>query len=256
MQARASQPPLRPRVPLHLGHAVIGSVEPGFVSRILAEPTPDGVVMLQKSEHGVAVQSGGLEQLARTLQRLGLAGAWRNEALGVHAVVDDQPGERVGTIERGAVRPLGIVTQAVHLVGRAPDGSMWVQQRAWNKPNDPGQWDTLMGGMVAASDTLQTALARETQEEAGLDTSRLHHLRHGGRVTLRRPSTDGKGMGYMVEHIDWFEATVPDGIEPVNQDGEVARFERLSPSELRERLHAERFTLEASLILAAALQKF
>ena len=33
----------------------------------------------------------------------------------------------------------------MHLVGETSDGHFWVQQRALNKANDPGQWDTLMG---------------------------------------------------------------------------------------------------------------
>jgi hypothetical protein len=64
-------------------------------------------------------------------------GPWRDEQLrGRH------PGQRLGTVERGAVRVLGLATQAVHLVGVAPDGRHWVQQRALDKPNDPGLWDT------------------------------------------------------------------------------------------------------------------
>ena len=76
----------------------------------------------------------------------------------------------IGQVERGAVRPLGIATQAVHLVGHAADGRIWVQQRALNKANDPGLWDTLMGGMVSAADTVATALVRETWEEARVAT--------------------------------------------------------------------------------------
>ena len=59
----------------------------------------------------------------------------------------------------------------------------------------------------------------------------------------------------MVEHIEVFEAVVPDGLVPVNRDGEVERFERLAPPALIERLQADRFTLEAALILAASLQR-
>jgi hypothetical protein len=53
----------------------------------------------------------------------------------------------------------------------------------------------------------------------------------------------------MVEHIDVFEATAPAGVVPVNQDGEVLRFERPEREALRERLLRGEFTLEAGLIL-------
>ena len=72
-----------------------------------------------------------------------------------------------------------------------------------------------------------------------------------GRITIRRPVSDG----YMIEHIEIFEAVVPSGLEPVNRDGEVDRFEALMPAELIPRLKADAFTLEAALILIEALQR-
>ena len=158
-----------------------------------------------------------------------------------------------GTVERAAVRPLGISTQAVHLVGQASDGRFWVQQRAFNKPNDPGQWDTLMGGMISGADTLDSALARETWEEAGLQLSQLKDLARGGRLEIRRPCDDGGGTGYVIERIDWYHCTVPDGLEPVNQDGEVERFVLMDASDMLERMHKHEFTREAALIQADLL---
>ena len=146
---------------------------------------------------------------------------------------------------------LGIATLAVHLVGLAPDGRMWVQKRALTKPNDPGLWDTLMGGMIAATDSLEQALARETWEEAGLRVADLQHVTQGGHVLFSRPSSEAGGMGYMVERIDWFRATVPEGLEPTNQDGEVDEFALRSTEELHADVAQDRFTLEAALVMAA-----
>ena len=176
---------------------------------------------------------------------------WRHEQL---AVLGGQ-GQVLGSVERGAVRVLGIATRAVHLVGQTPDGRYWVQQRALDKANDPGLWDTLMGGMVSAQDTVKTALVRETWEEAGLHLGALSNVRHGGSVTVQRPTGEGGncGIGYMVETTDWYRCTVPDGMAPVNQDGEVAQFELLDAQALVGRLENDAFTLEASLILVAAL---
>jgi hypothetical protein len=68
---------------------------------------------------------------------------------------------------------------------------------------------------------------------------------------VRRPLSNG----YMIEHIHVHAAVIPAGLTPLNQDGEVAAFERLSIDELHERLHSGVFTLEAALILADALQQ-
>lgn len=191
----------------------------------------------------------GLNQLADLLRDAGLAGAWRNEQLAVR----NASGGQIGTVERGAVRPLGIATLAVHLVGQSPDGRFWVQQRAFDKPNDPGKWDTLMGGMVSSVDTVETALERETWEEAGLNIADLKNLRYGGRQSNCRPSSDG-AAGYMQEFIEWYVATLPDGLIPINQDGEVAQFALIDQAHLLAGMQRGEFTLEASLIMASLMK--
>ena len=233
----------------------IGSVEADLFDQIGLYRLSDGRFKLQKHERfGVngwllsGDTAAGLQQLALALRAAGLAGAWRDESLAVCSA----GGVRLGAIERGAVRALGIATQAVHLVGWRGDGQLWVQQRSLTKANDPGLWDTLMGGMVSAADTVHSALARETWEEAGLQLSQLQGLSHGGRVEICRPSSDaGYGCGYMVERIDWFQAVLPDGLQPVNQDGEVALFRPMSLEEAADQLQRQAFTLEAALVLCA-----
>ncbi len=247
VRRRADQPPLRPREPLMLqaGAAVIGSIEAALGERLAAAGLP-----LERSEAAwqvVGPADAGLAALAHWLHANGQASRWRNEGLRV----DDAAGRAVATIERAAVRPLGITTHAVHLVGRTPDERVWVQQRALDKATDPGVWDTLMGGLVAQGESIATALARETWEEAGLAIDALWQVAPIGQVEVRGPLPDG----YMIEHIDCFEATLPPGLQPVNQDGEVERFDCLALPDLCDRLQQGRFTLEASLILAQWLQQ-
>ncbi len=251
--AAADQPPLLPRVPLLAAGVVFGSAVPAMIEEIASQSPSEGHGLLQKQEHGWAVTgelTHSLAQLAQLMRRLGLSGPWRNELL---AVTDEQ-GRVLGGVERALVRPLGITTRAVHLVGRSPDGRHWVQQRAFDKANDPGLWDTLVGGMIGAGETVESALEREAWEEAGLRLPALGPLQHGARVSLRRPSNEvAPGLGYLVEHIDWHGATLPAGLAPSNQDGEVAQFALLTRDALLERLARGEFTLEAELILAGAL---
>ena len=140
----------------------------------------------------------------------GAAGPLRNERLPVRAV----DGTVCAHVERGAVRVLGVATQAVHLVGWRSDGCLWLQQRALTKPNDPGLWDTLMGGTVSAGETVQQTLARETWEEAGLHLADLAGLRWGGQFTASRHVPDGGGAGYLLEDTHWYTVQVPDGLVP------------------------------------------
>ena len=250
----ADRPPLRPRVPLWWREHAIGSVEPQLFDRISLKPAASLSGLLLKEERsGVAgwalhgELTATLAALAFALRDAGIAHAWRNEQL---AVTSGQ-GAVLGTVERAVVRPLGIPTRAVHLLGFAPDGRQWVQLRSLTKPNDPGLWDTLMGGMVPACDTVAQALERETWEEAGLQLSQLTGLAHGGAVTLCAPTGDG-GPGYVIERIDWYRCVVPEGIAPANQDGEVDEFRLMAGQEIVQRLVAGQFTREAALILAEA----
>jgi len=257
LRASGQRAPVRPRLPLLAGDAIIGSVEPDFLSQIRLQPISDGREKLLKTEHAggpawrlLGEPTAALGALALALREAGLAHAWRDEQL---AVTDGQ-GSRIASVERAVVRVLGIPTAAVHLIGQAEDGRFWVQQRAFDKSNDPGMWDTLMGGMISGADTLASALERETWEEAGLRLEDLRDVVRGGHIDIRRPCDDGHGAGYVIERIDWYHCTVPDGQVPVNQDGEVEQFVLMDGGEMTARMHAGEFTSEAALIQAALLE--
>lgn len=245
-RAAADLPPARPRAPLRLvdrgGRLVeVGSIEPEIARRLAAK----GQLLRAMPDGGWLVEGeadGSLAAIAEALRTLGLAARWRDEAL----AVCDATGRVHGKVERAVVRVLGVATAAVHLTGTTSDGRTWVQQRADDKATDPGLWDTLMGGQIGAGETVETALARETWEEAGLEIDALHGLRRLAPVLLRRPVAEG----YLVERLEVFEAMVPDGTVPQNQDGEVQRFECLDRDALGARLASGLFTLEATLILA------
>lgn len=244
LRRRAAQPPLRERQPLRLGRAEIGLIEPAVAQRMV--------------EDGLALQAAGaawqitshdddtLAELAAWLREQGLAGRWRNELL----PVTDAEGRTQGAIERAAVRPLGITTHAVHLVGRHADGRFWVQQRAHDKATDPSMWDTLVGGLMTSGETTLSTLERETWEEAGLRLAELDGLRSIGLLQIRRPVAEG----YMVERATLFQAVLPRRLAPQNQDGEVAGFACVDAVTLLADLAAGRYTLEAALIHAHALE--
>lgn len=269
-QAAVQQPPQRPRQPLWLGGAQVGSVEPGLIQRLaLAQPQAwmrwfEKVEL--KNELGWALKPNltknftpHLTELAHALHACGGSGAWRNELLPVL----DEGGHELAQVERAVVRVLGMRTRAVHLVGwcapadatNAALTHSWLQLRAHTKPNDPGLWDTLMGGTVAAGESVVDTLVRETWEEAGLRLNELAGLTHGGRFTATRPVPDGEGSGYLVEDTDWYTVQVPAHLTPVNQDGEVDHFEAWTLSAVWRSLQNGGFTAEARWVLAQALRR-
>lgn len=259
LQANVNQPPRRARQALWLNGDRIGSVEPESLLAIV----PNGISLRGPAftlEHLPAdgswritgQGSQALEHVAQALHdadRGCVRAQWRQELLAVF----NEAQQQVATVERGVARLLGLTTRAVHLLGYTDTGSAWVQQRALGKAIDPGLWDTLVGGMVAASDNLTTALQRETREEAGLNLLQVRRLHAGGRLRVSRPNARDGGAGYVVEQIDWFVGLIADGVTPVNQDGEVAQFALLNRAQLAAQLEANAFTLDAALIFSTHL---
>jgi 8-oxo-dGTP pyrophosphatase MutT (NUDIX family) len=258
LQAGICLPPLRPRLALTLNGQPIGSVESevmqGLVTQGLDLSHTAFSLTLSADEASWHITGDGTQAFAHMAQALHAADVarvrqqWRDEQLGVF----NEAGELAATAERGIMRLLGLATRAVHLHAYATDGRAWVQQRAWNKTTDPGLWDTLMGGMIPATDTLQDALKRETWEEAGIHIERVQHLRLAGHFVVQRPNAVDGGLGYVVERIDWFEGQLPDGLVPQNQDGEVLQFALLDQAAMVEKLKNGAFTTEAAMILLQA----
>src|SRR3546814_10822946 len=116
-----------------------------------------------------------LARLALSLKDTGCLRGWRNELLDVIG-----EGRRLGAIERAAVRPLGLLTKAVHLNAWSPDGRLWIARRSLSKSTDPGLWDTLVGGLTGAGESLDHSLLRESNEKAGLEAGDID-----GRSPLR-----------------------------------------------------------------------
>ena len=187
--------------------------------------------------------------LATVAQKLRLAGqapGWRNELLDVWS-----EGTRIGAIERGVMRPLGLLTQAVHLNAWSESGHLWVARRALSKATDPGMWDTLVGGLVGHGEPADLALVRESEEEAGLAENQITH-----RTPLRKIAQMQRQLreGYQIEDVLTSECILPVGLTPQNQDGEVIEIACLSPDKLLEMIMRGQFTHEASIVILEDLR--
>ncbi|MDH0734573.1 NUDIX hydrolase [Achromobacter spanius] len=182
-----------------------------------------------------------LENTAQLLRQANCLRGWRDELL------DVMDGDDVlGVIERAAVRPLGLLTHAVHLNAWTPDGSMWVARRALSKSTDPGMWDTLVGGLAGCGEDLELALVRECGEEAGLDAPDLANrtpLRTILRIHRRLPE------GYQVEDVLTSTCVLAAGVRPANRDGEVMEIATVDVATVLRQIAEGEFTLEAALVI-------
>lgn len=241
LDAAANRPPVEARLPLRWQ----GQAEPwgSCPDWLLQALQADG----RAFEPSAPDPGQHLHALALRLREMGLSGRWRDEPVRVaHPAGPTQ-------IERGCARVLGVPTLAVHLIGWSLDGGLWLQQRAASKAEDPNLWDTLVGGMVAATERPRQALQRETWEEAGLDLAQLGELRAGPELFSRRPLPDGRGAGYLQERLLTAQVCLPAGLRPQNQDGEVQAFALWTPDAVRQGIARGEFTLDAARLLLRVL---
>ena len=90
---------------------------------------------------------------------------------------------------------------------------------------------------------------RELAEEASLHLPEPGRLRGSGVIRTQRPEP----QGWHDEQLLVYNLQVPDTRLPVNRDGEVQAFLRLSPSEVVTRMQAGEFTPDACASLARGL---
>jgi 8-oxo-dGTP pyrophosphatase MutT (NUDIX family) len=245
---RATRYPRSTFTPLWLCGEPIGAVNSLWRSRLAeAEPelfkdTGDALVCVLEGDYPALSQA--LQEAAQRWQKKGWLNGWRNE----NFTAFNRAGEAIFELERAAFRPLGITSRAVHLNGlsRQADGSvhMWVARRSPDKAVDPNRMDNLMGGGVAAGETLATALMREGWEEAGLAPELLADLSTVSLILAERPVQRGLHREWLYAYDVW----LPEQVIPTNQDGEVAEHVLLELAEVEKLLAAERFMLDAALV--------
>ena len=249
--SRAAQAPHHGSLPLFIAGRRCGTLFPGAVSAIANVPGVE--LATNRADFGRHHPTGEtlnnlLAEIAQALRQAGKTPGWRGELLDV--VPDAPDSAPIGAIERGTMRPLGLITQAVHLSGWSQDGKLWVARRSMTKATDPGMWDTLVGGLVSAGEPTDLALERESDEEAGLDLADIQNrspLRKIARMRRQIPE------GYQYEEVLTCECVLTDGAIPKNRDGEVMEIDCFAPPRVYEMLVAGNFTLEASIVLTEDL---
>ena len=247
---RIQQLPPKGSRPLTVSGRVAGWITAKATGHLLEQP---GVHVEDEAVHITAAPShrmslnAVLATLAASLKDTGCLRGWRDELLDVIG-----EGRRLGVIERAAVRPLGLLTKAVHLNAWSPDGKLWIARRSSKKSTDPGMWDTLVGGLAGAGENLDISLLRESNEEAGLVASDIESrspLRIILRMHRRLPE------GYQVEDVLVSDCTLAESVAPKNLDGEVSEIRLVSIDELWSMVLADKFTREAELVILEGLQK-
>jgi len=191
-------------------------------------------------------QDATLAQINGALRRQGMILAWRDEAF---AIFDPATGMRLGAMERAAARFWGTLTLGAHANGYVADAfgrptHLWIARRSLIKPTDPGKHDNLIGGGVPDGQTPLQALLREGWEEAGLRPEQMQGAQAGSVLRLQRDIVEG------LQH-EWlyvFDLQLPAGLQPHNQDGEVAGFDCLPLEQALQLAAGDTMTVDAALV--------
>ena len=235
-------------IPLEIAGQRIGCVNQAWRERLLSLESDifreeDGVMKALDDEAGFAERSATLAAAALRWREAGWLNGWRDEKF--TAFFNDA--SAAFEMERAAFRPLGLTSRAVHLNGlmRMPDGEvrMWVGRRSPFKDVAPNRLDNLMGGGIAAGETIQIALEREGWEEAGIPPTRLELLPQTALLLAERPVPRGLHREWLYVFDLWLSA----GEIPQNQDGEVAEHVLMTLAEVEQHLVNGQFMSDAAL---------
>jgi 8-oxo-dGTP pyrophosphatase MutT (NUDIX family) len=142
-----------------------------------------------------------------------------------------------------------MMSHAVHVHGFLPNGDLWCGRRSDHKATDPGLLDNLAAGGLTAGETPLTAALRELAEEASLHLPDPDRLRGCGAIRTQRLEP----QGWHDEQLLVYTLPLSEQEIPINADGEVQDFLRLTPGEVVSRMQSGQFTVDACASLAQGL---
>ena len=198
-------------------------------------------------------RTNALDRVARTLAGEGALTAWRDER---YAIAPDIGAPPWFLLERAAARYFGMRTFAAHVNGLVDEAgiiSMWFARRSSTKAIDPGMLDNLVGGGIAAGQTIAGTVVKESWEEAGIGANVAASARPAGTVDICRAQSDGLQRETIFVHDLW----LPVAFVPVNQDGEAVEHRRVALPEAARLIAIEHgpdeVTADASLVVLDCL---
>lgn len=243
-------------VPFLVAGVPVGWVRRDLASHLDAYPDVFGVeqerIVLRDDLRGYAARTEAMARVATSLAARDLLTKWRGE---MYEIGLAEGCESMFRLERAAVRFFGFSAQAVHLNGLVPRGretSMWIARRSPDKAIDPGMLDNLMGGGVGSGFSVQQTLVKEAWEEAGIPASLATAALPVGKLRVCREVADG----LHAEVIHMYDLKLAYDFLPVNQDGEVVEFRRLSLAEVASELEGDApYTIDAGLVVLDCIER-
>ena len=214
--------------PLRVGREAAGWIDDFRAERLAAFDdvfaVRDEEIAFSRRLDTAAARTAALDRVARALATDGLLTAWRDER---YAVTPEFGAAPWFDLERAAARYFGIHTYAAHvngLVRRDGEIAMWIARRSTTKSIDPDMLDNLVGGGIAAGQSVASTVVKEAWEEAGIVAAAAALAQPAGAIHVCREQPDGLQRETIFVHDLW----LPPDFVPAGQDGEVVAH-RLMP---------------------------
>ncbi|MGE0800909.1 MAG: NUDIX domain-containing protein [Lautropia sp.] len=187
-----------------------------------------------------------LAEWAERLHQDGLLPGWRGERVHLYGAAETEP---LLTVERGLLRPLGLLLRSVQVNVFTLEKSqlrIWVARRADSKAVDPGCYDTLVGGGIAGDETPLETLVRECQEEAGIGRALARRAVPIGVIDSTAQVVDGAVTVLHRERLMLYDLKVPVSFQPALVDGESQSARYLSPDAVVQSIKVNPWTREGA----------
>ena len=182
-----------------------------------------GAIAFAPTLSDVRSRTHALDRVTRVLAAEGALTAWRDERYAIAPAFGAPPWF---LLERAAARYFGVRTFAAHVNGLVDERgalSMWFARRSDAKAIDPGMLDNLVGGGIAAGQSVADTVIKESGEEAGIDPEIARSARAAGTVEIRRIQPDGLQRETIFVH----DLLLPADFAPVGRDGEAVAHRRV-----------------------------
>jgi len=154
---------------------------------------------------------------------------WRHEKYKVSQKFNEEP---LMEIERAASGMFGFLQYGVHVNGFTKDKNgkymMWIGRRSKTKQTFPDMYDNMCAGGLSSDLGVTECMRKECQEEASVSDPLLDQLKFVGNVSYFYE--DERGLSPECQFV--YDLQVPDEFKPVNADGEVGSFQRVSIEEM------------------------
>lgn len=196
--------------------------------------------------HDFAARTRGIARLTALLVDQGVIARYMDEIYPASFHKRDRP---VFLLDRAAASGFGTRTWGQHVNGYIyrDDGiHMWVARRARDRGFFPGKLDQVVAGGLPYNLTLQQNLRKECYEEAGIAAGVSDTARQVSRINCCYENE----RGIKPDTLFCYDLVLPDGFQPVCQDGEVEEFMLMPVMEVASLVRdTDQFKLNCNLVI-------